>query len=72
MWGMAILHAELYIHLLCAISCPSSCLSIGLPVCWSVSHSWRLSAYMTIHVSLCVYLYTNLSVSLFVFWSVYK
>lgn len=49
----------------------SICVLIGLLVCWSVSHAWRLSACLTIHVSLCVYLYVYLFVSLFVFWSVY-
>ena len=41
-------------------------------VCLSVGLSVTPGDSLPIHVSVCVYLYPCLSVSLFVFWSVYK
>ena len=69
-WGMAIGEAHslcrLHIHLLWAIACPSSWVSIGLPVCWSVSHSWRLPAYPCQCVCLSVPLFICVSICLLV------
>ena len=47
-------------------------LAVHRLVCLSVDLSVSPGDCLPIHVSVCVYLYTCLSVSLFVFWSVYK
>lgn len=69
--GRLIWYAELYIHLLCAVSCPFIYLCIDWSACLLVCQSCLEIVCLIIHVSLCVYLYVYLFVFLFVFWSVY-